>query len=149
MESRSNYRNDINDGIWTKERVISMKISYTGIGIVVVSILIGFFIMNNGDKKDLSQGAAIGLNEGAQKVVIGMKDANYYPTSINVKAGKPVKISLDGSVKGCLRGFVIKDLGLSKYLKTAQDSIDVTFPKPGTYPFSCSMGMGTGVFIVE
>ena len=84
-----------------------------------------------------------------QKVIIGMKNFNYYPNTITVKVGKPVSISLDSSVGGCFRDFTIRELGIRKYLKTTQDTIEFMPTKPGTYQFACSMGMGVGTLIVK
>ena len=89
-------------------------------------------------------------NEGDfQKIVLGVKNLNYYPNTINVAYGKPVKIYLDSSVSGCLRSFTIRDFGVAKYLKTPNDYVEFTPNKKGTFRFACSMGMGTGTLIVE
>ena len=82
-------------------------------------------------------------------VIIEMKNYNYYPNTIQVPANTPITITLDASVKGCLRSFTIPALKIQKYLQTPKDTLTVTFPQPGTYKFACSMGMGTGTFIVE
>ncbi len=84
-----------------------------------------------------------------QKVVLGVKDFNYYPNTVRVKANQPVEISLDSSVTGCYRSFTIRDFGISKNLPTPQDKITFTPTKKGTYKFSCSMGMGFGNLIIE
>ncbi|KAF0216769.1 MAG: Heavy metal transport/detoxification protein, partial [bacterium] len=84
-----------------------------------------------------------------QKVILGMKNYNYNPNTITVKAGQPVSITLDSSVQGCLRSFAIKDLGVSKYAKTPSETIDFTPTKKGTFTFACSMGMGYGTLVVE
>ena len=84
-----------------------------------------------------------------QKVILGIKDSNYYPNTIKVKAGQPVSIFIDSSVTGCLRSFVIRDLGVSGVARTPQDAITFTPPQKGTYAFACSMGMGHGTLIVE
>ena len=84
-----------------------------------------------------------------QKVVLSEKDLNYYPQTIKVKSGQPVSISLDSNVKGCLRSFTIPQLGVRKFLKNTQDTLDFTPTQKGTYKFSCSMGMGYGNLVVE
>lgn len=84
-----------------------------------------------------------------QEITLSMKNYNYYPNTITVKAGQPVSITLDNSVGGCYRSFVIRDLGVSKYTKSPSDTIDFTPTKKGTFRFACSMGMGTGTIIVE
>lgn len=84
-----------------------------------------------------------------QKLVLSEKDLNYYPEEVKVKANRPVSLSLDEKVKGCLRSITIRDLGVSKYLKTPQDTVEFTPAKKGTYTIACSMGMGLGKLIVE
>ena len=81
--------------------------------------------------------------------MISEKDLNYYPSEIKVKANQPVSISLDESVTGCLRSFTIKEIGISKYVKTPAETIEFTPTKKGTFKFACSMGMGYGTIIVE
>ncbi len=104
--------------------------------------------MLQGDSAKGITGNVIGSGE-VQEIVIGMKDYNYYPNTINVKAGNSVKLSLDDSVYGCFRDFTINDLGVRKYLETSNDFVEFTPTQPGTYTFSCSMGMGVGKLIVS
>ena len=87
--------------------------------------------------------------EDVQKVVLGMKNYNYYPSEIKVKSGKPVSLSLDDNVFGCLRAMTIKELGVSKYLRSVSDTLDFIPTQKGTYTISCSMGMGFGKLVVE
>ncbi len=94
-------------------------------------------------------GNALAGNGNVQKVVIGVRNYNYYPNTITVKVGQPVSISLDESVSGCLRDFTIRDFGIREYLRTPQDTIEFTPDKKGTFTFACSMGMGRGRLIVE
>ena len=119
-------------------------------GIVLLIVIVGFFMLMVGSANvDVDNTVGGNPNGDVQKVVIGMKNFNYYPNTIKVKVGKPVSISLDESVYGCLRSFNIKGFGISKYLRTPQDTIEFTPDKLGTYTFACSMGMGTGTLIVE
>ena len=94
-------------------------------------------------------GQAVVDNEDVQVIVLGIKNYNYYPNTVTVKANEPVRIYLDSSVSGCLRSFTIKDFGIAKNLPTPNDYVEFTPTKPGIYPFACSMGMGTGTLIVE
>lgn len=87
-------------------------------------------------------------NGEVQNVVIGMKNYNYYPNTIKVKAGIPVSISLDSSAVGCSRYFTIPQLRLSKNFATPSDTLVFT-PQKGTYRFQCGMGMYYGTLIVE
>ena len=96
-----------------------------------------------------AENIAQGSKGDVQKIILGMKNYNYYPDTITVKSGKPVSISLDSSVSGCLRSFSIRDFGVSKYARTPSETIDFVPTKKGTFGFSCSMGMGFGKIIVE
>ena len=129
-----------------------MKIKKTTLYMLLILILVvgasSFLVMNS--EKSIYQSNSEGQNLGeTQKVLIGLKNGNYYPNTINVKANQQVEISLDASVQGCLRDFTIPELGLRKYLRTPQDSLIFTPTKLGIYRFACSMGMGTGTLVVE
>lgn len=129
-----------------------MKIKKTTFYFALTLMLIavaGFFLLANQSKNTQDSGAIGNNNGNPQEVVLSMKNYNYYPNTITVKANQPVSISLDESVRGCYRGLVIRDFGISKYLKTPQDTIVFTPTKKGTFRFSCSMGMGTGTLIVK
>lgn len=114
-----------------------------GLGLLLVIGLI-FVSLNN----KVTGESTMVSSEGAQQITIGEQNLNYYPSTINVKANQPVELTLDSSVKGCLRSFTIKDLGVSKYAKTPDDKITFTPTKKGTFAFACSMGMGYGKLIV-
>jgi plastocyanin domain-containing protein len=117
-------------------------------GIIILILIGGFFLLNKESNSEIRD--TIKENNGeVQKVVISIKDYNYYPNTIKVKAGNPVSITLDESVQGCFRSFTIKALGINQYLKTPQDTLVFTPTKTGKYTFACSMGMGTGTLIVE
>ncbi|HJZ18640.1 MAG TPA: cupredoxin domain-containing protein [Candidatus Nanoarchaeia archaeon] len=115
----------------------------------VLLILVGGFVFS----KSANQNANPETNnqEGGdfQKIVLGVKNLNYYPNTITVQSGIPVRIYLDSSVSGCLRSFTIRDFGVAKYLKMPSDYLEFTPNKKGTFSFACSMGMGTGTLIVE
>ena len=128
-----------------------MKIKKTALYFVLTIILIigaGYFLLG---KESLNQNEIPNDFGGGdfQKVVLGVKNLNYYPNTITVQYGKPVRIYLDSSVSGCLRSFAIRDFGVTKYLKTPSDYVEFTPNKKGTFRFACSMGMGTGTLIVE
>jgi len=116
---------------------------------VLVAGATSFLFMNPADKTQSIVNFNTVKDPDAQIVTLGMKDLNYYPNTITVKSGKPVSLSLDSSVVGCLRSFTIRDLGIAKVLRTPQETIDFTPLKKGTYTFTCSMGMGSGTLIVE
>jgi len=126
-----------------------MKSTTVIVLIVLILGIVGFFVYNNSSKPIDGNVIVDTNNADAQNIIISMKNGNYYPQTITVKAGQPVSISLDSSVVGCYRSFNIKQLGVSKYLKTPSDTVIFTPKEKGTYRFACSMGMGTGTLIVE
>ena len=124
------------------------KSTIFGIGIFIL-IVGGFLFFNKEPTVTANVINNAPIQGEIQKVLIGEKDLNYYPSEIKVKVNQPVEITLDDSVKGCLRSFSIKNLGVSKYAKTPQEKIAFTPTQTGTFTFTCSMGMGFGKLIVE
>lgn len=114
-----------------------------GIAILLVG---GFMFLGSGEITNT--GSAVSTGE-AQKITLGTKNYNYYPDTIKVKAGRPVELTLDDSVYGCLRSFTIKDLGIQEYSRNPEEKIEFTVPEKGTFKFACSMGMGFGKLIAE
>ncbi len=115
----------------------------------VLVIAGGWFFLGSsggGNSNVTNNGASSG---GVQKITLGMKNYNYYPNTVTVKAGQPVRIYLDNSVGGCYRSFTIRDFGVAKYLQSTSDYVEFTPDKKGSFRFACSMGMGTGTLVVE
>src|SRR3989338_133350 len=123
------------------------KSTLIGFGILILLVIGGFVYLDS--KETVTGNSVQSLPGSVQKVVISEKDLNYYPSEIKVKANQPVSISLDESVTGCLRSFTIKEIWISKYVKTPAETIEFTPTKKGTFKFACSMGMGYGTIIVE
>lgn len=120
---------------------------------MIVALLLGAGALLMGKNSDANiTGKSVAVTETSgevQKIVIGMKNYNYYPNTVKVKAGQPIKLSLDQSVSGCFRDFTIRQLGIRKYLPNTSDTLEFVIETPGTYVFACSMGMGTGKIIAE
>lgn len=125
-----------------------MKNSFYLIGIIAIVVLFGF-MMVKGNSASSGEVYTAPIVDGVQEVVLSLKDLNYYPNTVKVKSGIPVRVYLDSSVSGCLRDFTIRDFGVREYLKTPGDYVEFTPTEPGRHAFACSMGMGTGVLIVE
>lgn len=126
-----------------------MKNTTIAVIFVLAILAVGAFFFLRGNVS----GNAVNTNNeqtgDVQKVVIGLKNYNYYPQTITVKAGIPVSISLDSSATGCSRSLTIPQLNLKKFLPTPSDTLDFTPMQKGTYRFQCSMGMYYGTLIVE
>ncbi len=116
---------------------------------IVLILIVGFFLFVKGNGTSDGNPVNNGDNGEIQEVIIGFKNYNYYPNTIEVNANEPVRIYLDESVSGCYRVFTIRELRVSKYLKSENDYVEFTPAQKGSYRFSCSMGMGTGTLIVK
>ncbi len=130
------------------------NMSLLAIIVVVIAIIGGFLFARAGADTAVDSQEVIADNFGGdvndvQKVTLGLKNYNYWPNEVTVKAGAPVEITLDQSVVGCLRSFSIKDFGVNKYSKSPDEKIVFTPNKKGKFRFSCSMGMGYGTLIVK
>ncbi len=121
--------------------------------IVLIVLAVGIFMFFGASGSSATNGTVGDVvntgNADTQKITLGTKNYNYFPNTMTVKAGKPVSITLDSSVSGCLRSFTIKALGVSGYSQNPSQTIDFTPNQKGTFKFACSMGMGYGTIIVE
>ena len=114
------------------------------IGILVIG---GALFLFTGTSASQNSNTVIG-NGDVQRITLSEKNSNYFPQTITVKAGSPVELTLDSSVTGCFRSFTVRSLGVAQYARTPAEKITFMPTKKGTYPFSCSMGMGTGTLVV-
>jgi len=119
---------------------------------IIIVLVIGGFVFVNGRNslvvKDVPRSGET-IPGNMQRVVLSQNGYNY--KDANVQAGKPIALSADNSVGGCLRSVVFNIEGkrYSKYLRTSEDIIELPALSKGTYPFSCTMGMGYGKLIVK
>lgn len=73
----------------------------------------------------------------------------YSPSQFTVRAGIPVKWIVDGTkADGCVSVFQAPQLGIKKLLSRGENIFEFTPDTPGTYAFSCSMGMYRGAITV-
>jgi plastocyanin domain-containing protein len=117
--------------------------------LIILVVGLGWFFIGNSSTSGGNSTNGNSASTNVQKVTIGIKNGNYYPNTITVKVGQPVRIYLDSTVSGCYRTFTIKDFGIVRTLPTPNDYIEFTPTKKGTFRFACIMGMGTGTLIVE
>ena len=88
---------------------------------------------------------------GVQQVTINVESRGYSPNRFAVNVGQPVELTLvSNGVYSCASYFNFPAFGIRAQLKPT-DSQTFTFtPKEtGTFTFSCSMGMYSGVMIVQ
>jgi len=128
----------------------------------VVIVLFALFNINNGLKLiKISGVATIGQNTTANETatvaregetqVVRMVESNrgYLPNRFNIIKNKPVRWVIDAQAPySCASALIVPSLNISKQLQPGENIIEFTPDKIGEIPFSCSMGMYTGVFIV-
>ena len=124
-----------------------MKNTTTLLIIVVIIISVGAFVFVKGNAEKNLDGESEGNN--IQEITLSMRNYNYYPNTITVREGIPVRIRLDKTVTGCYRSFTIREFGVVKNLITPEDYVEFIPDKKGTFRFACAMGMGTGTIVVE
>ncbi len=83
-----------------------------------------------------------------QKVSIGIGSSGYVPSTLGVMSGRRVSL-LVARGTGCAAGFRIPQLGVSA--DNSRGPVTVALPalKPGTYRFTCGMGMLTGRIVAK
>ena len=97
----------------------------------------------------VSQDPNVVLENGVQ--VIHMTEGNngYTPNNFSIKKDVPVKWIIDGQAPySCASTIVLAKYGIKKTLVAGENTIEFTPTEVGKLPFSCSMGMYTGVFNV-
>ncbi len=128
---------------------MKMKNSTSIVMILILILAGGWFVFSSDNNIDTGNTISDENNNNAQEIVLSQKGYNY--EDAYAEAGKPIKISADDSVYGCLRSAVFNINGkkYSKYLKTSNDFLELPALSKGTYAFSCSMGMGFGKLNVK
>ena len=124
----------------------------TALFIVILILVIGGFVIVNGKNGTTSNVVSNGgqVIQGQMQQVILSQNGFSYKDATAI-AGKPIIISADSSVGGCLRSvaFNLDGKRYSKYLRTPEDTLELPALSKGTYSFSCSMGMGYGKLVVQ
>lgn len=82
---------------------------------------------------------------GVQHVLVRV-DGGYDPQRIEVEAGRPVRLTFDrADTGGCSEEVVLPEFGIRRFLPVGEPtSVEFTPAEPGTYEFTCGMGMLRG-----
>lgn len=123
--------------------------------VIIGAVLISGYILLNPSKQAGSQSAAglAPMVDGKQLLQMTVRSVSYSPNSFTVKAGVPVRWEITSSGEpGCDSGEMVAN-GLTDpvYLNPNQGQVTVkefTPQTPGTYRFSCPMGMVRGTIEV-
>jgi len=96
-------------------------------------------------------GSARSSDGQGQIINMAIGPDGYSPDSFTLLAGAPTRWIIDATkASGCQMSIVSRSLNIQKALSAGQNEIDLTAPaQPGTYQFSCPMGMYRGQLIVK
>ena len=94
--------------------------------------------------------AAVSTGGGLQRTRI-VVSGGYTPSTVRVKAGRPVRLEFDRQeTAGCTEEVVLADFGIRRYLPAHRTTpVEFTPTRPGSYEFTCGMAMVRGRIIVE
>jgi len=103
---------------------------------------------NGGAASDSASAAS--YDGQTQTISMSIGASGYSPNSFTLRAGEPTRWTVDATnASGCQMAIVSSSLGINKSLSTGENVIEFTAPiEPGTYQFSCPMGMYRGQFNV-
>ena len=90
------------------------------------------------------------VRAGVQEIAV-LVSGGYDPSTIQVHAGAPVRLVFDRrETNPCSEEIVIPAFGVRKFLPAnAKTTVEFTPTTPGTFDFSCGMGMLHGRVVVE
>jgi plastocyanin domain-containing protein len=95
--------------------------------------------------------ADIQFTESSNEVhEVVVKATEYSPNDIVIKAGTPSIINFKTEELGCTGIILSEDLEFNVALKeNTNNYVNIDSLKPGTYDYSCGMGMYKGTVIVQ
>jgi plastocyanin domain-containing protein len=87
---------------------------------------------------------------GPQEVTIAVR-GGYDPATVRVQAGRPARLVFDRQeTSSCSEEVVFPDFGVRRFLPAHERTVvELTAVKPGTYEFTCGMGMLRGRVVAE
>ncbi|MFA6416828.1 MAG: sulfite exporter TauE/SafE family protein [Patescibacteria group bacterium] len=96
-----------------------------------------------------SNSSKIEEEDGVRIIRMAETNRGYSPNNFTILKGQPVKFIIDAQAPySCASALVIPSLKIQTQLKPGENILEFTPDKIGEIPFSCSMGMYTGKFLV-
>ncbi len=94
--------------------------------------------------------AAAQPGAGHQRIRV-VVEGGYSPAVVRVAAGRPVRLEFDRrETSGCTEEVVLPDFGIRTFLPPHRITpVDFTPQQPGSYEFTCGMGMIRGKILAE
>ena len=128
------------------------------VGLVVIAM--AFFNISNGFtliglKKSISknsiqqQDSNVKMENGVQIIHMEQNAQGYYPNVFTVKKNVPVKWYIKSIYPSCASSLVVQKLNIRTLLTEKEQVFEFIPKETGEIPFSCSMGMYSGVINVK
>jgi plastocyanin domain-containing protein len=116
-------------------------------GLAAIAWVNWYFFLAEG--REAAAEARVGA-AGLQQAVIRV-EGGYSPSRVRLRAGTPARLVFDRREdSSCSEELVIPELGIRAFLPAHQRTgVDLPAPRPGTYEFTCGMGMLRGSLVVE
>lgn len=114
-------------------------------GLALVGVIYWWFFL-----AQRSQAARATVSAGIQELLVTVS-GGYSPATVVVSAGRPVRLVFDRQeTSSCSEEIVIPAFGVKRFLPAFEKTaIEFTPATPGTYDFTCGMGMLHGRVVVE
>lgn len=115
----------------------------------LLGLNLGSISFNTPGKENVITDPNVTLENGVQVVRMTENSNGYSPNKFSIKKGVPVKWIIDAKAPySCASVLVVSKLKIQKFLAAGENIVEFTPTESGALPFSCSMGMYTGVFNV-
>ena len=102
-----------------------------------------------GDTPDPRVAGETVVANGVQVLEVGLVGGYYSPNVFTVQAGLPVSVVFTGSAEGCLAHPEFPELRVKADMSSGKATVDLGRLSPGTYSFTCSMGVNEGKITVR
>ena len=124
----------------------SLQIAVTLAGIAAIVWVNWYFFLAG--ERPVAASAAGGAGPQSVRIVV---ESGYSPSVVTVEAGRPVRLEFERrESSGCTEEVVIPDFGIRTFLPAHQVTpVQFTPVRPGTYEFTCGMGMVRGRLVAR
>jgi len=83
-----------------------------------------------------------------QRVTVKIGTYGYEPSVVEVTAGTPIELTV-GRGDGCAAGFLVPDFGIAADNSSGPVTLQLSALQPGSYSFTCGMGMISGEIVAR
>ena len=123
----------------------SLQVAVTLLGIAAI-VWVNWYFFHAAQRPVVA--SATGSGPQAVRIVV---DGGYSPSVVTVEAGRPVRLEFERrESSGCTEEVVVPDFGIRTFLPAHRITpVQFTPARPGTYEFTCGMGMVRGRLVAR